>query len=1491
MAPIPLEGVQTPVGNSLPQEGNRGNSISLTVLIEFIIQRTYHELTVLAELLPRKTDMERKIEIFNFSARTRQLFVRLLALVKWANSASKVDKSAQIMGYLDKQSLLFVETADMLARVARETVVHARLPNFHIPAAIEVLTTGTYSRLPACIRDKIVPAEPITAVEKRSTLLRLNQVIQHRLVTSNLLPQMRNLKIEFGRVTFHVQNEFEVSLTIMGDGPNIPWRLLDIIILVQDKETGDGKSLVHPLQVQYIHQLLQARLVDHPNPLAEVYHCLHFFCQSLQLEVLYSQTLRLIRDRLEGLISVDEYFPGKCLAVSYWRRLTAEDPRSELGYKLTVLVDVHDPARPLSVQHVPNLSSKESEITDKAIRSELLSMERLLVHTIYVRTKSRLIDLKTELQTILKDVECVLQGSPAILAVSVLTPCLRAEQLLITVDTHTGVLHCHVPQHKPPVIPDLQNALNSDHTRIPSLVSELRYWMTQRRCEKTLQHLPVTVHEKLPLLFHLDHPMTRISRHRMFITFHKHPNVILIVELKEKESCACEVDCKFYLALMKHSAVDEDAQDESIETEIPKLYLKLQTLIQLDNFLATHGPFTSVDEQQADKLGVKRKNPGGKIESSPKRTRHPAYFIPELAHVVALCDERMPFVSLAQELTNQNVAHQGVQGEACATTQVLKLLQLPSPTGIDSSSVGWRSLLKRMLSVSLRTCAKGAGRCWMAEFVFYGSPVVSTYSKEQGMRRPVYFQYEMSTPEKTVEHLLNDWARIVHLYTIVEELAEYFKTDKYAHMAGYISIKSFSYCKLVFCYGPQRLLTANIQWNTQDKAFSLIFGTTNNALNPHTIVRAQMEAFLNRTRNLAQLIHMLVQTYQPLLSLSKLPTMPQLGAHNSRPQVPVVTFTVVPISAQVVRVVYLGFYCLELRFEGDDELTIRDGAYSRFDRTNVINDFLPTPGLKAFLSKYIVEGAAMRRHSKSEDDNNPPSPVSVDPTESSGLRFQHPLTPPSGSNPHTPASPHPTSISQQQHPTYTASPATSFSLASPPSSINPSPSMLAHASPGSALAPSPMPTSSPGPGPIGLSPASSFMPTGHNDGSPFPSTGQNIAASPASNWPGSPSMPRSSPARPVHTALHSPDHKTTVTRQIPTRVGVGSVPSVLTYEALDVICSPSPFPQGLPGPSLCPLERFLGCVYMRRHLQRSIQTEENVSRTLIAVPCTEPGVVHFKVETLQCRVMLNSQHLQSLHIKISPTPEHPELWNADDLLILEKFFDTRAAAAPYKPNAILGFARMLNVSYNVLKDFISIMRLELVPGLVQQNGLKWAVQWSLTIPGSATPIVPTGMAAIIICRNKILFFLQITRVGVNWEAPSLVLPLVYDTTTNITQLAEKRDAGPATAASAASLHMKRFSEFNVNLTECSIFPAVRDLLANFTLPSENLQMAQSPSQGPSPVVGPNQGQMHSPMSGVVGMPPNQVQGPGGIVGGPGPPQGYPVSMPPMGPPMGTMGPP
>lgn len=262
--------------------------------------------------------------------------------------------------------------------------------------------------------EKIVPPDPITPSEKRQTLLRLNQVIQHRLVISHLLPQMRKFKIDNGRVKFHVDHEFEVSLTVMGDAPDIPWRLLEIEILVEDKETGDGKALVHTLQVNYIHQLIQARLVESPNALTEVFDVLHSFCQLLQLEVLYTQTLRLKIDRLDENIHVDEYVPGVKLTVSYWRELTSKDPKSEMGYRFTVQTDPSDSARPLAVIHMPTIGTKETtDVADRAVRCDLLSMERLLVHTVYIRSLTRLNDIKAEFQTFLKDVDCKCKHSEA----------------------------------------------------------------------------------------------------------------------------------------------------------------------------------------------------------------------------------------------------------------------------------------------------------------------------------------------------------------------------------------------------------------------------------------------------------------------------------------------------------------------------------------------------------------------------------------------------------------------------------------------------------------------------------------------------------------------------------------------------------------------------------------------------------------------------------------------------------------------------------------------------------------------------------------------------------------------------------------------------------------------------------------------------------------------------------------------------------------------
>lgn len=87
-----------------------------------------------------------------------------------------------------------------------------------------------------------------------------------------------------------------------------------------------------------------------------------------------------------------------------------------------------------------------------------------------------------------------------------------------------------------------------------------------------------------------------------------------------------------------------------------------------------------------------------------------------------------------------------------------------------------------------------------------------------------------------------------------------------------------------------------------------------------------------------------------------------------------------------------------------------------------------------------------------------------------------------------------------------------------------------------------------------------------------------------------------------------------------------------------------------------------------------------------------------------------------------------------------------------------------------------------------------------------------------------------------WRDTSLVLPMVYDVSSNITQLAERREQTgviQSPAMNAVSVLLRRFAEF-ANLNECTIFPAVRDLLMNLQLSNDPqpLQQQQQLQQQP-----------------------------------------------------------
>ena len=95
-------------------------------------------------------------------------------------------------------------------------------------------------------------------------------------------------------------------------------------------------------------------------------------------------------------------------------------------------------------------------------------------------------------------------------------------------------------------------------------------------------------------------------------------------------------------------------------------------------------------------------------------------------------------------------------------------------------------------------------------------------------------------------------------------------------------------------------------------------------------------------------------------------------------------------------------------------------------------------------------------------------------------------------------------------------------------------------------------------------------------------------------------------------------------------------------QAFDDLCKPSATPAPAPGvlvPSatqnMSPLNCFLGCLYLRRHLQNVVR-QEAVTQLLQS---TDPNVVAFKADYLTCRVASRPENaFQTLHLKIEQDP-------------------------------------------------------------------------------------------------------------------------------------------------------------------------------------------------------------------------------------------------------------
>ncbi|KAB7504809.1 hypothetical protein Anas_09210 [Armadillidium nasatum] len=446
-----------------------------------------------------------------------------------------------------------------------------------------------------------------------------------------------------------------------------------------------------------------------------------------------------------------------------------------------------------------------------------------------------------------------------------------------------------------------------------------------------------------------------------------------------------------FLLIVKEASIEDDPNDDSVQTSLPKSYLRAYKLLPIDPFSCIHGPTTKVDALDTidSQLSGKRKGPPTKNDPTSKRIKAPAYFLREVAQVVAMCDHIYPLAHVGYELQQLGVRTGNIQVEEGGVGLVLRLIDLPSSADISSSTL--KTLTKHLLSGSLRTTVMlkfnspqyyMSNKSLVMEYVFTNCPLTSLSPRETGNRRPVIFTYETPTPDsvqKTVQAILSDWISISKLYELVLVFAKYYNHSVDPSTGGsslnflngvgsglkilseIVKIRSYNYRSITLSYGPSYDAYVIVKYNVEKKKFILNFGMTGTgvwATNAHTLLGPQLEELLNMhgETSLVQISFLLHYTYHPLLALSKLQPTLHPGAIDKCHH-PIQIFTVIASSPTRVRIFYRNIYCLEVDFLPNGLVSIRDGAFSSFQMSRAIEEFTPIKGLKAFLSKYVDESA------------------------------------------------------------------------------------------------------------------------------------------------------------------------------------------------------------------------------------------------------------------------------------------------------------------------------------------------------------------------------------------------------------------------------------------------------------------------------------------------------------------------------------------------------
>eukprot|EP01119_Soliformovum_irregulare_P012724 TRINITY_DN3323_c0_g1_i2.p1 TRINITY_DN3323_c0_g1~~TRINITY_DN3323_c0_g1_i2.p1 ORF type:complete len:1144 (-),score=353.46 TRINITY_DN3323_c0_g1_i2:27-3458(-) len=351
--------------------------VPLSNLIHAVSVHINKRLMVLTDNLQDKdrSDSDRKTALIDFLDLARNHLIKLLIVSKWVKNAGIIGKAEEMNRFLQTQDEYFQTAAATLYQTHAKLQM-AKVPVYDVPSAIDILTHGSYLRLPTCI-ESVIPEDAISATETQETISRLDEVLALRLLATEV-PSQFVVKTEGGKATCTVKDEFEVEMTVEGEGLKDPWKILSLKIFVASYTPSTNLSPSED-QTRYLKELLKARLAASETPLVELYKILHTFCLSLSLSILHTQAslLSKLKTNLGNIMA--EYSQDSKLSIRYWIKDTKVVGPQE-GNRVDVSLDPEKAE--LVVVHTPSLGPFSFDLVFSRLNAENLIYQamELFIH-------------------------------------------------------------------------------------------------------------------------------------------------------------------------------------------------------------------------------------------------------------------------------------------------------------------------------------------------------------------------------------------------------------------------------------------------------------------------------------------------------------------------------------------------------------------------------------------------------------------------------------------------------------------------------------------------------------------------------------------------------------------------------------------------------------------------------------------------------------------------------------------------------------------------------------------------------------------------------------------------------------------------------------------------------------------------------------------------------------------------------------------------------